>query len=669
MKRPSRTRKVRFRVKRAPEQEQEPETESDSDVSSNASIDGSHPTQLVNEVDRPASRKGRRRTAKDILETVNVGPTKDELDALFRPKELPLEPPKKTKTPEATSPRLPHDVRRGSRSAPAFDHPTTRKRLEHLLEPPELPVSPTNCSSKHPDPAEPEAPSLHPLTRHQMSSLRRTLLAALEDLGPAPTSSAYPSDPSDLLRILRAEHDLYQSALSDVIRESTVSMRERGLLLHEIRERYKGLFEGVPKHLDALYTELGRLRGIVGGSGVALEGVRAGLERIGRGLGELKSRKKAKKVDAAGVLEKLASVKEIVELWARVHGLEVDRDEWTRRASGLGPRDLHLLAESLRVLLGARCELARRSISSPLDTARPLLIELSEIAGKFAVEAEKADAEDLEALRSVERETARLGALLTARLESKEVDVEAKGANTAAMFARRDLVPSAVELRSWVKRLRGVVTRRGEEPKRAAYLLARLKEEIDAATNGIRALESAFPSTKAAKQNEALTTASIWLSQQSSRALGADTRLVAIQALLPLLEIALSNIDGIAVDSGPVAAPVTAEGIAAVLGTRRELARSMMSWSAALHPIVSRFASGSDGEGRKLVDGRAAVSVIHEFLVDLSAEARDGCQVVDGKSGDVWRAMCEWTVRALKGDGKGLEEVLVEVSLSELGFN
>ena len=338
-----------------------------------------------------------------------------------------------------------------------------------------------------------------------------------------------------------------QSALSDVIRESTVSMRQRGLLLQAEAEGgpgrgrgrsasacfrtfgsgIRGCLRGFrPKHLEALYTELGRLRGIVGGSGAALEGVCAGLERVGRGLNELKTPRTVKKAEKAGVLEKLASANETADLRAQVHALQSDRDEWTRRASGLGPRDLHLLAESLHGLLLVRCKLASRTTSGPLNAARPLLIELPGLAGKLALDSEKADAEDLESLRSVERESARLGAMLTARLESKDVNVnpEASGANTAAMFARRDLVAASVELRSWVMRLRGVVGRRGEEPKRAAYLLARLNEEIEPANRAIRSLQTEFQKETKTGQpnNEALQTASIWIQQQASRASGTD---------------------------------------------------------------------------------------------------------------------------------------------------
>lgn len=615
-----------------------------SGLESDESIDGSHPTVSAMGTERPVSRVG---TSEEVEEKKKLGAEALEELLVARDTNAPLLPAlpsqktsKSSRRPSETNKQQPvlH-----ARPAPAFDHPTTRRRLSHLLDP---------------DPSS--QPSLHPLTREQMSALRKNLLKALDSLpSPSSSSESYPTNPTDLLRVLESEQQLYSSALAEVIRESTVSMRERGLLLHEIRERYRRLFEEVPRHLAGLYGELGKLRGEKGNLGIGLRGVLDGLEAVQKGLSNLKVVEKTGKVVDSKVLEQLASIKEKEELRRKVHELEADRDGWVRLASGLGHHELHLRADSLRGLFCAFTARLCDQLLEPLEASRGLVAELLEMTADLAPQTELALTQDLDILKTIMQESSKLSEVLRSHLESKGQE-SSSAANAAALFALKDLQSGSVTLRSWVAKMKQVVLRKGGDPKRAKVLLGKIRGVVEQVESKLEKINLEHPAEK--DSNPDLDFADIWISQQEDRLLSRDGKKDAVAVILNSIESLLSKIDTLSLSEAEdgVSLLNTSTSVSQILVTRRELANSASGWSAALHPVVAFLASRKDGQGRPLVDGREAGARVHSLLVELTNEVQSYVGRLEERCGEVWREMCRWSV---VGGSEPLESLCNKVSL------
>ncbi|KAJ3049361.1 Axonemal dynein light chain domain-containing protein 1 [Rhizophlyctis rosea] len=98
-------------------------------------------------------------------------------------------------------------------------------------------------------------PSLQPITRKEVALLKHTMIALLKEIG-ADMDQDYPTEMHAFLSIIKEEQKIYDAVFSEIIRQVTINMFERGSVLAEIRNRYSQMFLKIPKHVRHLHTEL-----------------------------------------------------------------------------------------------------------------------------------------------------------------------------------------------------------------------------------------------------------------------------------------------------------------------------------------------------------------------------------------------------------------------------
>ncbi|RKO84325.1 hypothetical protein BDK51DRAFT_37820, partial [Blyttiomyces helicus] len=97
--------------------------------------------------------------------------------------------------------------------------------------------------------------SLRPTTRKEVALLKQTMIALLKEIG-ADMDEDYPTEMHALLVLIEEEQKIYDAVFSEIIRQVTVNMIERGEVIAEIRKRYANMFSKIPKHVRHLHTEL-----------------------------------------------------------------------------------------------------------------------------------------------------------------------------------------------------------------------------------------------------------------------------------------------------------------------------------------------------------------------------------------------------------------------------
>lgn len=643
--------KVRFRLREVVPQTPSPRTTT-TDPETNDSVDGSHASRSDFTFDRPVSRDGTRLK----LGAGGLGvPTLRAIPDLPLPR-LPTESlagPSNQLLPERTiaSPELKLTPKRQSRPAPAFGHQATRSRLVHLI--PAEPPSPETPATE---------PTLHPLTRHEMAILRRELGEQLRHL--RPPSSAYPSDPSSLLRVLKVEHRLATGIFTELIRESTVSMRERGLLLHEVKERYGELFATVPEHLEALYSELGKLRGLVGSLNGKLEASQGAVKRAEAALASITS---VPRTDGLSrdrqVLSTLAPAKETVELRMQIGEIERDRDAWVRRASALasfnpGLNELHPRAEALRSLVQAIATHSIESIAVKLEKARDAVSQLSKSAHGLQDARDRSDGSALRALRACESEIGGLVKKIEETMESATA-VPGPGSGPAAVAALRDLATLVQSAASWRNRLAAAASylSSGDESeiKRASEGLSGFKAQVDAAVSEIKAIDAAFPVSGVPDPHQTFERIARWIEQSTHRTLGSDGRSDSIRSLKTRIDETASSAEGLLRDYSQGPGPSTIAGVTAVLAARREFLGEMKNWVVELRSVTALASSGKDGKGRALEEGNAIGQAAHLLVVEATKSLRGASKSVRDACDGVWREMVGFAVGLSQGETEQAE--------------
>ena len=81
------------------------------------------------------------------------------------------------------------------------------------------------------------------------------MIALLKEIG-ADMDQDYPTEMHAFLSIIKEEQKIYDAVFSEIIRQVTINMFERGSVLAEIRNRYSQMFLKIPKHVRHLHTEL-----------------------------------------------------------------------------------------------------------------------------------------------------------------------------------------------------------------------------------------------------------------------------------------------------------------------------------------------------------------------------------------------------------------------------
>lgn len=93
------------------------------------------------------------------------------------------------------------------------------------------------------------------VTRKEVVLLKNTMLQLLEEIG-AEESGTYPSELHLFLDVVQKEQRIYDQVFSEIIRQVSLNMVERGTVLSELRKRYSGMFTRIPRHIQGMHTEL-----------------------------------------------------------------------------------------------------------------------------------------------------------------------------------------------------------------------------------------------------------------------------------------------------------------------------------------------------------------------------------------------------------------------------
>ncbi|KAI9019851.1 hypothetical protein DFJ74DRAFT_140632 [Hyaloraphidium curvatum] len=468
--------------------------------------------------------------------------------------------------------------RKPVKSAPAFDYSSTRSRLEHLIPVGSLEddfarqqtpgESAKNKTRREPEAKKPKetkegAPrpvspskvlsrrvSLNPVTRHEMRLLQESMMQALRGIsegGPSGASASgepsqsqvhasaalaleirYPCNPSELLHVVREEHDIYHSVFAEIVRQSTVSMRERGMVLHEIRSRYKDMFKKVPGHLKHLYQELGKHRAFTGGVGIQLEQLDMDLDRLERALERLSegweagpSAPRSRPQTAAETKEHLApsltrgrkresrqqpnlgmvAEAETISLQERLHAAEKEISWWTMQASAMasavtklsgnrqpssakdpasGLDTLHYRANLIHRLLTEQVSALHGHLFPILEAAWPIIAEFRSVVAEIAASQAQNDSSDVEELSVISTEMQRFHRSLVSRLETEDAATSAfsrgktvlreadlpDGLNTAAEYAFKDVSTVCRSMIRWQDRLHSILEHHFSVPEK-----------------------------------------------------------------------------------------------------------------------------------------------------------------------------------------------------------
>ncbi|KAJ1550783.1 Axonemal dynein light chain domain-containing protein 1, partial [Nowakowskiella sp. JEL0078] len=98
-------------------------------------------------------------------------------------------------------------------------------------------------------------PLLRPATRKEVVILHQTMQTLLHNLGVSETTD-YPTEMHAFLSVIQDEQKIYDTVFSELIRQVTIHMVERGSVLSDLRARYATMFHRIPKHIRQLHVEL-----------------------------------------------------------------------------------------------------------------------------------------------------------------------------------------------------------------------------------------------------------------------------------------------------------------------------------------------------------------------------------------------------------------------------
>ncbi|KAJ3408692.1 Axonemal dynein light chain domain-containing protein 1 [Chytriomyces hyalinus] len=129
----------------------------------------------------------------------------------------------------------------------------SRAKNNPPIQPDDFSIAIPKREPDHPD--EIHNLSLKPTTRKEVALLKHTMVALLNDIG-CSTDQDYPTDMHAFLAMIQEEQKIYDTVFSELIRQVTINMVERGEVLAEIRRRYGNMFTKIPKHVRHLHTEL-----------------------------------------------------------------------------------------------------------------------------------------------------------------------------------------------------------------------------------------------------------------------------------------------------------------------------------------------------------------------------------------------------------------------------
>ncbi|KAJ3086136.1 Axonemal dynein light chain domain-containing protein 1, partial [Quaeritorhiza haematococci] len=195
-----------------------------------------------------------------------------------------------------------------------------------------------------------------PTTRKEVALLKQTMLSLLNQLG-ADLDNPYPSEMHAFLHLIQEEQKIYDTVFSEIIRQVTVNMIERGEVLAEIRRRYANMFIKIPRHVRSLHTELMAQRKLNRRLSEELVRARETVAELARELDVIRVHDQEASKQAQDAQNKLVSIltqpddtDEIMEEYHKLYRMQRDRLEeavrliesekriWIDAATGLAMR-------------------------------------------------------------------------------------------------------------------------------------------------------------------------------------------------------------------------------------------------------------------------------------------------------------------------------------------
>ncbi|XP_013413823.1 axonemal dynein light chain domain-containing protein 1-like [Lingula anatina] len=101
-------------------------------------------------------------------------------------------------------------------------------------------------------------PSMKPSSRYEVIQLKKTMEQMLDRLGIDDDDIEVkgPTQMHNLLELIKKEQNIFNIVFHELIRQTSVECVERGELLSDLRNKYSGLLNKVPRQIKSLHEEV-----------------------------------------------------------------------------------------------------------------------------------------------------------------------------------------------------------------------------------------------------------------------------------------------------------------------------------------------------------------------------------------------------------------------------